>query len=247
MSNQQQSIKAFFVSAGHLKHQFASSHCVLPISVGHAYHEGERLKAIIKLINEHFDRCTIIVCDTLQRHSLDLYHSDVQADEAFTVAQRLGKEWVARNQTHMNDLSIDYSVAHWNDWLLTDDFKIQKEKTEYAHKHQASIKDALENTINFFVDRYFKRMPESTSARRNVLSKARDYVVEECSVMPLWRAITPAFEIYPGKRSAAMTAVHQHFLCPDHADLLQRLHLNFRKVTRYFNNASVPGDQSVSV
>lgn len=52
--------------------RFPQSTCLMPISVGQTIHEGEKFKAVIKLINKSFKACTILVDDSVQRHTIGI-------------------------------------------------------------------------------------------------------------------------------------------------------------------------------
>ncbi len=74
---------------------FHKSSCMLLISVGQIYHEGEKLSLVIDLINNKFKTCTIMLCDTLQRYNL---MEDYNEKEAYQLTLRQGAEWLNINE-----------------------------------------------------------------------------------------------------------------------------------------------------
>ena len=67
------------------------SACILPISVGQQYHEGDKFAATIELINVTFGECTIVIADTLGRHTALRESAEERSEE-----RRVGKECRAR-------------------------------------------------------------------------------------------------------------------------------------------------------
>ena len=74
-------VKVTFRCSEQDKADMVDSDCILHISVGQEYHEGEKLIATMDLINETFRSCTIMLCDTLQRHTLKLSYPNLSDDE----------------------------------------------------------------------------------------------------------------------------------------------------------------------
>ena len=70
--------------------------CMVTISVGQSVHEGEKFKATLKLISKHFKKCTIGVCDTLQRHTTAIL-TNLKANELCEVTKHYGDQWIERN------------------------------------------------------------------------------------------------------------------------------------------------------
>ncbi|MBN1684433.1 MAG: hypothetical protein JW855_03230 [Gammaproteobacteria bacterium] len=111
-------IRAKFIGAGHLKHEFPHSTCIVPISVGQEYHEGEKFEAAIDLINRsQFKTCTIMVCDLLQRHNLQIYDENLDDKTASEKMVQEGKAWLERNNEYINRLEIPHFVDTWDTWL----------------------------------------------------------------------------------------------------------------------------------
>lgn len=95
---------------------FPQSTCLMPISVGQAIHEGDKFKAVIKLINSSFKHCTILVDDSVQRHTIGILNN-VSHDKLYQIAVDEGDAWICRNEQAYNQLTIPFNVMRWDDWF----------------------------------------------------------------------------------------------------------------------------------
>ena len=89
-------IKASFIRAGNIKQEFKELRCVIPISVGQPYHEDDYFESTLKLVNENFKSCSIMICDTLQRHTIKTC-SSLDDLSAYIEAEKNGHDWLKRN------------------------------------------------------------------------------------------------------------------------------------------------------
>jgi tRNA-dependent cyclodipeptide synthase len=222
-------VKASFVRAGHLKDQFKEAKCALPISVGQPYHEGEKFKATIELINKNFKECVIIVCDSLQRHTLAIYDEMMSEQELHQKAIVAGDQWVERNLETIKRLKIPYQIRRWDEWLLLPEYREKRQFLDKLHREDASFKEALNNTANMFLERITRRSPDLNKER--ILSKSLEYIKEECVFDFLWLKEQFSFEIYPKPKSQAKIFIYQSLIKPYNPKLIQRLIVRFRQLS----------------
>ena len=83
---------------------FSQARCLLTISVGQEVHEGDKFAATTDLVREHFAACTMLIDDTLQRHTMVLNHS-ATADDFMSISRREGDQWLIRNQNYYQNLN----------------------------------------------------------------------------------------------------------------------------------------------
>ena len=81
------------------KFLFKKATCLLLVSVGQEAHEGDRLLATIKLINENFRSCIISLYDSLQRFTMSL-SSSCSPEELRGTAGKEGDLWLERNKKY---------------------------------------------------------------------------------------------------------------------------------------------------
>ena len=220
--------KAFFVGSESHRHQFSQSKCVLPISVGQPYHEEEKLSATIELVTNRFQSCTIILCDSLQRHTLQLANH-MSTDEAYRQAKMAGLGWLERNKVFFRLFTIPFQIKRWDQYLLHSDYPKQREKVEQFYRENVSFRESFDFTISQFVSRFLRKHTLYDYAV--VFNHCMEYIKEECSIMPLWIKERFHFEVYPGKRIPAMLTVHEVFVRPHFPQMLQWIRVNFKQVT----------------
>ncbi len=226
--------KAFFVSSGHLKPCFEQAHCAVPISVGQRYHEDQKFLSTIQLVNKHFKSCTFIVCDTLQRHTLQIYQPHLTDHQAFDLAIEQGADWYQRNKQAINALEIPYEIMHWAHWLQQPDFKIQLGLLESVCQQLANFKLIFNRTAQTFTNRIIARIPELQRMRDFIFEQSLIYLKEECAVYPLWLEQQFDFVLYPGRYLPTGALNYDYFIKPSHPDLLRYVRINFKAITTYF-------------
>ncbi len=209
------------------RQQFKYSHSLLPISIGQPAHEGKKLESTLKLVNNSFNQCTILLGDTLQRHNLKLT-LNLPECETREKANTLGEEWLERNHNIIkNTLKIRHNLLRWDTWLNHYDFKNQLAKIEDLYSNNTKFKHAFDTTI----DEYLERNP--TEHNTTHFKKASlDYLKEECAVMILWASEHYDFEIYPNGRNTAMAITYEHLIRPYNSSLLRPVALRFKKYHR---------------
>ena len=105
--------------------------CILTISVGQNVHEGEKFKATLNLINKNFKKCTIGVCDTLQRHSIAML-AGLEGDVLYEIAKKDGDQWIDRNIEYCKKyLAIPFEIIRWDNWLRDEKYKLYREQVIY--------------------------------------------------------------------------------------------------------------------
>lgn len=198
---------------------------ILLVSVGQRYHEGDKLAATVELINaSQFKFCTIAVADTLQRHN-DLMTTPQLAR---TTAYTAGSDWLKRNADILNGLTVPFTVYRWDE-ALSDPLTTELHNiVSDAYGTNATYRDAVNATINTFVERIIKRDRQADSAL--AFKRCLNYLLEECPIiMPLWAAQGCDFIIYPQPMTSAMSATYQHFVADQYPEKSQWLSLKFKK------------------
>lgn len=175
---------------------FDQSKCILPISVGQHYHESKQLTAIIDLVNKTFKSCIIMVCDSLQRHTLNLFQREPINDNYHILANQLGDEWLKRNENTISKLSIPNKIMRWDYWLKHQLFETQKQQIDNLYQNNEKFRLAMQNGINDFLDRCRKRMGDNVNYTE-FFSASLKYFKEECSITSLWSDEKIDFIIYP--------------------------------------------------
>ncbi|MGD9152996.1 MAG: hypothetical protein PVG30_05000 [Gammaproteobacteria bacterium] len=224
--------RAFFVSAGKYKEKFKDAACVYPISVGQSYHEGEKFLATINLIDANFKVCDIVVCDSLQRHTIQAIEN-LSEDDAYKKAIELGNQWLCRNENHIHHFSIPCEIIRWDCWLKRKEYDVSKKMVDSLFLNNHEYKEAFIRTSKRFIDRY-KSKQKSLIDYDFLEKKCIEYLKEECAVTLMWIEKRYNFNIYPGKRTEAMLASYHHKIDPISADLLGWIHINFKKVRKLY-------------
>ncbi len=221
----------FKYDAIHAPIPFDQAHCLLTISVGQEVHEGEPFAATVALVHQQFARCTLLIDDTLQRHTLALLHPMLRAEDFVATTQQAGAAWLARNQIVYEQLP-QLKIVQWDYWLTHPRYPATFRRVNYLVTQYPAYQQAIHSTIRTFLQRYTPRLSPEILRQFNYARAqelCRDYVLEECTALCLWPELQCHYEIYPSPRNAAMTYTHQQFLLPRYPDLLHPIAIKFKQ------------------
>lgn len=198
----QSQYKANFVNLTipNLNHKFDS--CMLTISVGQLVHEGEKFKATLELVNRSFRKCTIGVCDTLQRHSLAIL-ANLESDDLYNIAKQAGDQWIDRNIEYcQQNLTIPFEIVRWDAWLKNPKYSIFREQINALYEKDTRFFEIVQELAIEFNNRLRKRGHQFDPKKGVRLSV--EYILEECAAMCQWYEEKYSVEVYPAIRNEAI-------------------------------------------
>ena len=207
---------------------FPQSTCLMPISVGQIIHEGEKFTAVIKLINASFKHCTILVDDSVQRHTIGIMNH-ATPDELYQLAVEEGDAWLKRSEMAYNQLTIPYNIMRWDDWYNRQNYITSHVRVQNEYDSNELFRNAIHANIDDFLTRYLSRFAEEDIDHERAFRLCRDYLIEECAVMCLWTEKAYDFEVYPSGRNKAMAASYEFLIKPHFPDYLRPVALRFKK------------------
>ncbi len=157
-----------------------NSHCVVPISVGQKYHEDKRMESTLDLINRSFKKCTILVCDTLQRYSHFSMINDKTFEEVTEYSLKAGDEWIKRNQPYIDKLTIPTVVERWDMWLDHKEFNNYKHQINSLYLTDDDFKRVLDGAVLKYVERLFIR--DNNADLEKAKEMSMQYLKEESAI-----------------------------------------------------------------
>ncbi|WP_030608090.1 tRNA-dependent cyclodipeptide synthase [Streptomyces sclerotialus] len=198
---------------------------VLLVSVGQRYHEGDKLRATVELVNRSgFAHLTIAVADTLQRTN----YLDISVEEAYFKALQEGDEWLERNEKILGRLTVPHDVLRWGQALHDPEYFTFRKRIEYAYENDEGYRQAVQATIARFIERLTSRDPDADVEL--AFEKCLSYLIEECPIiMPLWAHRGYDYVIYPQPMTAAMAETQRLFVTDDYPGKGGWLSLRFKK------------------
>lgn len=202
--------------------------CIMPISVGQEYHEDAKLKACINLVNTKFNECHIVVCDSLQRHTLQIKNPYLQPEELYKISLELGNAWIDRNKEALAQFSIPYNISRWDSWLENPDYKNAKHTIDTLYETNSAYKKAILETAERFYKRS-KNLKNLLLKKDIFISLSIKYIQEECAVLLLWKKTQSNFILYPGSINDALYIIHHHLIYLKFPELLIPLRITIKK------------------
>ncbi|MFT4058908.1 MAG: hypothetical protein QM652_05105 [Legionella sp.] len=207
---------------------FPQSTCLMPISVGQTIHEGAKFEAVIKLINHSFKQCTILVDDSVQRHTLGIMNH-ATPDELYQLAVREGDAWLKRNERAYSQLTIPFEIMRWDEWYNSPNYINSHLRVQKEYDSNKLFQQAIHANIDDFLTRYLSRFNQEDIDHDRAFRLCLDYLIEECAVMCLWTEKAYDFEVYPSGRNKAMAATWHYLIQPHYPHFLRPVALRFKK------------------
>ena len=228
----QQEVKASFAGCSiDDRKLFSDSRCILPISImGRKEHEGKRFYATLKLVNRTFKSCTLMVVDSLYRHTLKINHPEFEEAVLWEEAEEAGRSWLTRNQEACRLLTIPHQIIHWQECLSHADFSRQYKIVLDLYETDILFREAINRSVEQYLDRYLNRKEKGVDFNYSqAFGYCLDYLKEECAGMCLWVDGQYDFEVYPTGRSPALAMSYERLIQPSYPTLLKPVSLRFKK------------------
>jgi tRNA-dependent cyclodipeptide synthase len=179
----------------------------LPISVGNKYFEDTKFNNLIKIVNNNFDYCNIVVADTLQRHNFALKN----IIEPTKYSYNLGTEWIERNKNHISKFNIKHNILRWEDFLTSSEYDYMQNKTYKLFSTNLNFKNAVEYDVNKYCKNYIKHNSDLLKIDEYILSEvSTTYILEECCVMQLFNNLDCKYIVYPGKLPESFSHINSN-------------------------------------
>lgn len=211
---------------------FCKRSCILPISVGQNYHEGELFLETAEMIAGTFKNVLLVVADSLQRHTIAI-ENNINSDfdnshECFAHAIKLGEEWLKRNEKAVNILETKsvLKILHWEDLRTYDTKKniyltqhyTDLYSTGYEEKQQKLNSDAVAfcNAVQRTVSGMYMKKHKSQATffdENSIFAKnTLRYVLEETALFDMFinenfmneNFLTNPLIAYPSRLNSAM-------------------------------------------
>ena len=206
----------------------ASSSCLITISVGQESHENDRLLSTFLKVNSIFNSCNICICDTLQRYSFGLLKK-VSMEDAYKYTKELGDEWIERNKTNLNQLTIPYKISRWTEWMSSIEYKSIHEFLRQEYITNESFKNIMDYTINEFYIRQKKK--DYMISYDEVHAHSLEYLLEECAVQSIIAKNNFNYELYPSKRNPILSYSYKNYI--KNPNVLKPISIKFETKKNY--------------
>ena len=181
---------------------------LLPICLSQEYHEGEKLKAIIDLL-QRSQKIFVLVSGALYRHTIQITES-LTYKEACEKAMERGEEWESQHRSILDSSRTQMAIYKWENWLLHERYPSIRKQLEEFYITEPDFKQAFDLEASIFMERLEKK--SRIEATEKNLSICLDYLKEECTVFVLMHKITPYTHfVYPGSASKAIDSTFKRY------------------------------------
>lgn len=169
----------------------------LQISVGQAYHEGDKLEATLDWANARFEKVVICVNDTLQRFN-HCFEQGMPEKFALLLSKEQGDKWLERNAAVIGTLK-NCEIHRWDEWRELPAYTAELERAQKLYAEEADFREAVEWNINDFWSRRKTRLGFTEDYRYASFAKfSKQYLLEEVAAFFLMFEKERAADVYPG-------------------------------------------------
>lgn len=181
------------------------------------YNNRYKFKAIIDLINRcQFKNCQIVIGDTNYQHTLKINLPN--PSESYNFADKIGKQWIAKNYDIITELKIPYKLSRWKEWVLHPRYQYHRDKLDALFAADLIFQESFLQTAADFIERNHLAFQISTDNYHHATQCCLEYLKEECAIiMPLWAELKYSFIIYPTKMLNAMEETYTRLVLPNYS------------------------------
>ncbi len=173
--------------------------CTLGISMGAHFHEQDKFFSTVLWVNQTFDSCTTLLCDTLQRFgTLEYFRGDLEGAEARS--RQEGEEWISRNAGALQSFTIPHKLMRWDDIRLDSAFSKRLEDILELYAESEEMQSLIQEDCLRFINN--NPMPGVSESDRIVAS--RDFLLEEIAGLTLFAERFGPQEVYAGAKIKAI-------------------------------------------
>lgn len=222
--------------------------CVVPISVGQAYHIGHEGEATLRLIASKFKHAIFIIADGVNKYN----YKNIQGwkvDEKEAAALELGVqsgnewlEWFEQKRKLMPELaSVKIEIYRWQDWKQKQEIVGYEKKTNQVYADNSedikniTDKTAIDFTRNLVGKSFYKDSLIGLYTQNNAA-----YLKEEFCVTWFWVSWlceqypnTDFVQLYPRESNPVLLALETKFIKPHYGNRYEFLSIHFNAAHTY--------------
>lgn len=210
------------------KEKLKQHDCLFTISVGQQTHEGEHFRATLDLLGSSFKSCTMLVDDSLQRHTMAFEYGH-EPEYFYETSLKEGDLWLERNKHYYDKLENLKEIIRWDTWLKHPNFEFQREQLLKLIKNDDTYRQSFTESVDEFVTKYQSRLEApSLFDLKRAKRLSFNFILEECTALCLWQDLNCSYEAYPNLHNRAINETRQRFVLANNPKLLNAVTLGFR-------------------
>ncbi len=250
---------------GHLHRSSGqSASAVTIISIDQTHQQGVEFEAFCLKINEEYKErnltnLTIIETGYLKRHYLRLDTQFSSIEEADCAAMQLGLDWKNQQQSSLDQLKLPCEIISWKEIIESQAGEKDVPFSKYLAKIEADYKTdkVFRNHVNTISKKYAEKLAAKYNPERleylyeACFKAARDYLLEESSI--IFKLVQRDFscQLYPGTGNAALRYIQRKYfgeknpmpwLRYDIQYPKQEIRVHLKESESFFFNNTSPGN-----
>lgn len=154
-------------------------HASITASIGSEWFR-RRLSATKEFVDEHFQKCTVVVGDYLSRITLQIESKGLDEAEAISKSVTLGEEFVSQE---FPDSLGKFRIVRSLDLQQTESYRSLHAEVRYLFGRSSAFADAVMVDVDNFVSRRRRVLLDSTVYdTEHARAQCREYVLEELAI-----------------------------------------------------------------
>jgi len=216
---------------------YKESHCLIAVCLYQKYLNEAYLDAVIDFVNHNFKRCSVILCDSVYRHTR-LIDSPGSIEDAYRFSREEGNFWLKNNLKILERLTIESDLSLWEQWVFDSaNYKKQEKLVNNLYDNDINFQACINLEIEEYIERHFKSKNlslENEDLYEWAKKCSTDYYIEECAgLLSIWRNLRMQYILYPAVIPAPFAYIFKKFVNIRDPNALQWLHIDFKKIKLY--------------
>jgi tRNA-dependent cyclodipeptide synthase len=171
--------------------------CFLGVSLQNSNFEGQKLVGLVEWISRRFQRCTVLIGDSMHRITLETSHG-LFGQAAVEEAQRLGKEFIAKERAVFLSFeqNTKFDFLFCSEVVAWDDFRGYHDALQQLFHEDASFRESVQEFGRSYHSKRRGGLSDEDIERR--IQRSSDYFLEEFAICACLQQRGISVMVYPG-------------------------------------------------
>ncbi len=198
------------------------------ISLDNPLFRGRALEALLDWAVEHFNRCLVVVGDSLRRYNEQILHG-LQGTQAIEAARAVGDVFLRDHHELFDRLDKSrVNVIRWDECLGWPEYRTAREAIESLYRTDADFRSAVQRDAFAFVKRMKKRASKPAVSDEQAIELSSQYLIEEIAVFSALSERLWSVELYPGPELEVLVRIARGAYADIPLGLRQRINVELR-------------------
>ncbi len=205
----------------------ARGRCYMGISLDNPVFRGRTLTDLVRWAVDHFDRCQVIIGDTLRRHNEQILRG-LQGSQAIEAAREVGDSFLREHRDLFASLDGRLGIIRWDECLSWPEYRTDRKTVDSLYAGEPDFRSAVQRDAFAFVKRLKKRQSKLAVSDEQAIELSSQYLLEEISVFSALSSRSWSVELYPGPELEVLVKIASGAFAEIPQGLRQRVNVELK-------------------